>query len=73
MLKYTTNYTQGACAIECKLEKVVDVCGCKPYYFPGTFKICAFEQLRKCAYLEIGKARMIVPAILLIVVCILGH
>lgn len=58
-LKYNENYTVDACGIECKLKRVVEVCQCKPYYFPGDFSICTFEQLQDCAFIEIGKIRKI--------------
>ena len=54
-LEYYTNYTTTGCAIECRLHKVVEACSCKPYYYPGNFPSCTFDQLNNCAYVEIGK------------------
>lgn len=35
-LKYANRYSFNQCAKECKLNAVVEECGCKPFYFPGT-------------------------------------
>ncbi|XP_067941758.1 uncharacterized protein [Watersipora subatra] len=53
-LVYNEQYTVNACGIECKLARVVDHCGCKPYYYPGDFDICTFTQLSECAYIQIA-------------------
>ena len=34
-LKYSEQYSFFQCAIECKLDYVVNLCGCKPFYYPG--------------------------------------
>ncbi|KAF6040558.1 ASIC5 [Bugula neritina] len=54
-LTYADHYTVEACAIECKLSRVVAQCQCKPYYFPGDFDDCSYEQLGQCAFIEIAK------------------
>lgn len=34
-LKWSEVYSFEQCAVECKLDYVVEECGCKPFYYPG--------------------------------------
>lgn len=32
-LKYHSVYTRSSCMHECKIERIMEVCGCVPYYY----------------------------------------
>ncbi|XP_022103084.1 acid-sensing ion channel 1C-like [Acanthaster planci] len=49
-LRYSDTYTVPSCRFECKVEYVVDKCGCRDYRWPGPAPICNPQEQFKCVY-----------------------
>ncbi|XP_072039788.1 acid-sensing ion channel 3-like [Amphiura filiformis] len=49
-LKYSESYTVPLCQQECRVDYVVDKCGCRDYRYPGDAPVCNPKQLVECIY-----------------------
>ncbi|XP_038055441.1 acid-sensing ion channel 1C-like [Patiria miniata] len=47
-LKYSTIYSVPTCKYECKIEFVVERCGCRDYRWPGTVRFCHPREYFSC-------------------------
>ncbi|XP_072014348.1 acid-sensing ion channel 2-like [Amphiura filiformis] len=51
-LEYLGNYTKSKCLIECETDFIVDNCGCRTYYMPGSAPFCDPRNLIECFHVK---------------------
>ncbi|XP_013410212.1 acid-sensing ion channel 2-like [Lingula anatina] len=51
-LDHYPQYTFSGCIIECKLQKAVEKCGCKPLEYPGPYPVCSPREIQECVQEE---------------------
>ncbi|XP_072039789.1 acid-sensing ion channel 2-like [Amphiura filiformis] len=54
-LKYSDSYTVPLCQQECRVDYVVDKCGCRDYRYPGDAPYCSPKELVECIYIYEAK------------------
>ncbi|XP_013410206.1 acid-sensing ion channel 2-like [Lingula anatina] len=47
-LDHYPQYTFSGCIIECKLQKTVEKCACKPLEYPGSYPVCSPREMQEC-------------------------
>ncbi|XP_013384102.1 acid-sensing ion channel 2-like [Lingula anatina] len=47
-LQYYEVYTTSGCIMECKLNHILEACGCKPMQYPGDARECSLVEETKC-------------------------
>ncbi|XP_033126462.1 acid-sensing ion channel 2-like [Anneissia japonica] len=47
-LKYAAKYTVEACQTECRVDYIIDKCGCKNYNMPGNVRVCYPKEIYEC-------------------------